>query len=342
MSARHPTLPRLAFGHAIAEDNDDLAAFTAAQRAVMPSIRRYEPLRSRQTFLHRAATVRAGDVRLVASASTPLAMAADESVDSTLIIPLHGWGTSVIDRCAYRWQAGCSAMFIPGCARTGESGVRSVVAITFDPNRLRATARVMFGSEAAGRADLGLGTARLVPIGSPSPGLTLLRHTLSLVDVARGEPTNMRLLGLDDSLLRSVAMLLAPEALARTVAPARGHDSTVGVHKVTDYIVGHLEERITLTDMERVSGLPARSLQLAFRKAHGCSPRAWIQRRRIHMARERLLASRPNDTVAAIAMACGFTRLATFSAAYTRRYGESPSVTLARTQTRKGRPEGAE
>jgi hypothetical protein len=39
----------------------------------MTGIRRYEPLRSRHGFRHRAAQVRVADVRIVASTSTPLA-----------------------------------------------------------------------------------------------------------------------------------------------------------------------------------------------------------------------------------------------------------------------------
>lgn len=335
MAAIPPPLPRLAFGNATAQTSADLAAFTAVQQAAMPAIRRYEPLRRRQAFRHRAASVHVGHVRVVASASTPLSMAADDSPDASLMLPFHGWSTSVVEGRAHRWQAGESAMFLPSSARTGESGVRSVLAISFDPRRLEATARAMLGPQDAGRVDLGLQTPRLVSLGDArSPAAPLLRHVLSLVDVAGGDPTNLRIMGLDDMLLRVVALLLAPEPLGRSLAVPRGIDSTAALRKVTKHIVWHLSEPITLTALERVSGLAARTLQLAFRKAYGCSPRDWIRQRRLHVARERLLAGKPHDTVAAIASACGFTRLATFSAAYAERFGESPSATLVRARRR--------
>ena len=335
MAAPYPPLPRLAFGNATAVVSDDLDAFTAAQRAAMPSIRRYEPLRPRQPFLHRAATVHVGDVRLVTSASTPLSMTADESADATVLVPLHGWSTSIVAGREHRWQAGESAMFLPGSARTGTSGVRSVLAISFDPRRLEATARAMLGPRDAGRVELGLRAARLVRIGDArSPARALLKHVLPLIDVAGGDPAKLRLLALDDTLLRVVALLLAPERLGPSFTPPCSSDSAAAVRTVTDYIVGHLYEPIALSDLERVGGVAARTLQLAFRRAHGCSPREWIQRRRLHVARERLLAATPHDTVADIATACGFTRLATFSAAYARRFGESPSATLVRSRRR--------
>lgn len=335
MAAAQPPLPRLAFGHATARTSDDLEAFTAAQRSAMPALVRYEPVRRRQAFRHRAATVRVGDVRMVASASTPLSMAANESTEASLLIPLHGWSTSVVEGRAYRWQAGDSAMFLPGSARTGESGVRSVLAISFDPRRLEATARAMLGPRDAGRVALGLETARLVPCGGPrAPASPMLRHVLSLIDMAGGDPANLRILGLDDMILRVVALMLAPERLGGSFTPSRSTDSTAALRKATEHIVGHLAEPLTLADLERVSGVAARTLQLAFRRAHGCSPREWIRRRRLHVARERLLAAKSSDTVAAIATACGFTRLATFAAVYTGRYGESPSATLIRARRR--------
>jgi len=335
MAATPSPLPRLAFGNATAEVGDDLEAFTVAQRAAMPAIRRYEPLRPRRPFRHRAATVRVGDVRLVASASTPLSMAADDSAGFSLLIPLHGWSTSVVEGRTYRWQAGTSAMFVPGAARTGDSGVRSKLAISFDPRQLEAFARAMLGPRDDGPTDLGLGTPRLIPIADPrSPVQTLLKHVLPQIDLVGGDQTRLRMLGLDSTILRVVALLLAPETIGRSFAAPRSGPSSAAVRTVTEYIVGHLDEPISLSDLERVSGLASRTLQVAFRKAHDCSPREWIQRRRLGLARERLLAATPRDTVVAVAAACGFTRMSTFTTAYARRFGELPSATLARGRRR--------
>lgn len=335
MAATHPPLPRLAFGNATARVSDDLEAFTACQRAALPAIRHYEPLRPKRSFLHRSATIRVGAVRIVASASTPLSMAADDSAEAAVLIPLHGWSTSVVEGRTYRWQAGGAAMFLPGSARTGESGMRSNLTISFDPRRLEAIARAMLGPRDGGRVDLSLTIPRLVPIGDPrSPAQTLLKHVLPRIDMVGGDEVRLRMLGLDDMLLRVVALLLAPPTLGTSFAQPRNSESAARLRQVTDYIVGHLHEPIALGDLERVGGLAARTLQLAFRRAYGCSPREWIQWRRLGLARERLLAARPHDTVAAIAIACGFTRMSTFAAAYARRFGEAPSATLLRGRRR--------
>ncbi|MBU6223015.1 MAG: AraC family transcriptional regulator [Planctomycetes bacterium] len=124
--------------------------------------------------------------------------------------------------------------------------------------------------------------------------------------------------------------MLAPEALALASLRGPASPSSAAVAQVTEYIVGHLDQPIALSDLERVSGLSARTLQLAFRKAHNCTPREWIQRRRLALARERLLAADTSTTVAAVALACGFTRQGAFAASYAQRFGEQPSATLAR------------
>jgi AraC-like DNA-binding protein len=323
------SLPPLAFGNATAQTSDDLSSFIAAQREVMTGIRRYEPLRSKDLFRHRSAQLRIADVRISASACTPVSVEVDGSAETTLIVPFHGWGTSVVDGRTHRWLAGNSAMFLPGTARMGESGTRSVVAITLDPRRLEATARSMVGPRGGGRLDLGLTAPRLIPLGAAhSPGLALLRQILPLLDHAGGEERNLLLLGLDDTIHRAMALLLAPKLLAWSGGASPSPASADAFRRVTDYIVAHLDEPISLGDLERVSGMAARTLQVSFKKSFNCSPREWIRQRRLLLARERLLSSPRLATVAAVAASCGFTRLGAFAAAYTRRFGESPSETL--------------
>jgi AraC-like DNA-binding protein len=331
MAPASPPLPRLAFGNASAHAGSDLDAFTAAQQSVMPAVISYEPLTGRKAFRHLSSTVRFGDIRLVASASTPLAMAADGSLETTLLIPWHGWSTTVIDGREHRWQAGNSAMLVPGAARTGKSGIRSKLGITFNPRRLQAVAAAMLGPRDRGRFDLALHKPRVIPLtASRSPAMALLKQVLPLIDLGGGSEANLRMLGLDDTLYRILAVMLAPETLAAAFPRCSTAASSAALSQVTEYIVGHLDRPITLSDLERESGLSTRTLQVAFRKVHGCSPREWIRRRRLLMARERLLAAGNRLSVAEVALACGFTRPSSFAAAYEERFGEAPSVTSAR------------
>lgn len=222
-------------------------------------------------------------------------------------------------------------MLVPGLARTGTSGVRSKLAITFNPRRLQAVAHSMLGPRIHRRPELGMNQARLIPLTAPrSPALALLKQVLPLIDLGGVDEAALRMLSLDDTLYRILAVMLAPEALAPAFTRVSTSGSSAAIGRVTEYIVGHLDQPITLSDLERVSGLAARTLQIAFRRAHGCSPREWMRRRRLVMARDRLLADDETTTVARVALACGFSRLNGFAAAYEQRFGELPSATLTR------------
>ena len=324
-------LPRLAFGNADAHESGDLDAFADAQRAVMPAIRGYESCGARRAFRHRSSTVRVGSVTLVASASTPVSVSVDDAPGTTLLVPWHGWNTSVIGGREHRWQAGESAMFVPGTRREGRSGVRSLLAIGFDPVRVAATAASMSGAGDRAVRNLDLRTPRAIPLAaSRSPAMAMLRQVLPLVDLAGGDEDALRLVGLEDTLFRFLVLLLAPELLGSATAGPRCCRSTTALRRATDHIVAGLPGAIALADLERVSGLSARSLQLAFRREYGLSPRDWIRERRLLLARERIQRAAPGETVTGIALACGFARLGAFAAAYAARFGESPSATLAR------------
>ncbi|MFM7207673.1 MAG: helix-turn-helix domain-containing protein [Planctomycetaceae bacterium] len=220
---------------------------------------------------------------------------------------------------------------MPGTALTGESGLRSKLGITFNPQRLQATAQAMLGPRHRGRLDLGLHKPRVIPLtASRSPAMALLKQVLPLIDLAGCSEANVRMLGLDDTLYRILAVMLAPETLAPAFSRGPTTASSAALGRVTEYIVGHLDQPITLGDLERVSGLSARTIQMAFRQHHSCSPREWIQRRRLVVARDRLLAADEHTTVAEVARGCGFARRCGFAAAYEQRFGELPSATLAR------------
>jgi AraC-like DNA-binding protein len=76
-------------------------------------------------------------------------------------------------------------------------------------------------------------------------------------------------------------------------------------------------------------GIGIRALQAGFRRQVGYSPRQYLIRCRLDLARARLLSPAPLDTVSSIAIDCGFLNLGLFASRYRRTYGELPSQTLA-------------
>lgn len=325
------TLPRLAFGEARANREGGTGGLLAAQQVAHRSLAAYEPLGRSGEFRQKSAVVTIGGLRLAASAHTPVRVVVEASDDLTLIVPLSGWSTAVIEGRGHRWLAGRSAMYLPGVPRLGEAGRRSTLSIGLEAARLEQAACSVAGATdpAAIRAVLATPQLVLLTRGGFSFA-SALRRICGLIDACLDQPHQLALLGVDDMIYRAVAMLLLPErALANDQAatPSSGRQP---VDRACRYILANLFGPIRLGDLEAASGLRARALQLAFLKHFGRTPRQWILDRRLDAARDRLAEPQSHRTVTQVALECGFTRLASFAKAYEARFGERPSVTLAR------------
>lgn len=328
-------LPRLAFGETRATHAGGVHGLAAAQRLAHRSLEFYEPIGCPSGFSQKSAVVTIGGLRLAASAHTPVRVSVAASDDLTLMVPLNGWSTAVIEGQEHRWLAGRSAMFLPGLPRTGESGRRSTLTIGMEASRLWQTVSSLATAEELAAFRAALTTPRVVPLVRGGFSFAIaLRRICGVVDSCLDQPHQLALLGVDELVYRAVAMVLLPDNALATAAPqipTEGHP----LARVCDYIVAHLAAPIRLADLEVVSGLKARSLQLAFLKQFGRTPRQWILDRRLGAARERLLQPRAGETLSSVALECGFTRVSVFARAYEATFGERPAATALRVHRRR-------
>lgn len=110
----------------------------------------------------------------------------------------------------------------------------------------------------------------------------------------------------------------------RTVTPAF-------VRRAEQFIEEHAHEPITVCEIAEHVGVSSRSLYTGFRKYRNTSPMLYLKETRLNRVREHLLrAESGRTTVTAAAYQWGFGHLGHFTTDYKRRFGESPSETLAR------------
>jgi AraC-like DNA-binding protein len=102
-----------------------------------------------------------------------------------------------------------------------------------------------------------------------------------------------------------------------------------GVKRAIDYMHANLDAPITLADLVAVAGVPGRTLFHHFRAFKGVAPMRYLRDRRFEQARRALLSAGQQENVTAIAVRWGFSHMSRFAAEYRRRFGESPSATLA-------------
>lgn len=87
---------------------------------------------------------------------------------------------------------------------------------------------------------------------------------------------------------------------------------------------------LTLEELSRESGFGKRSLEYGFREVYGTTPLNFVRSLRLTRSRMVLLRAKSYIPVTEIAGAFGFRHSSQFSRDYRRRFGETPSMTLAR------------
>ena len=76
-------------------------------------------------------------------------------------------------------------------------------------------------------------------------------------------------------------------------------------------LLDHLDGDLSLSDLAEACGLSVRHFSRAFKATTGEPPHRWLLRQRVEHAKERLAGT--NDTLGAIALACGFADHSHFS-----------------------------
>lgn len=109
---------------------------------------------------------------------------------------------------------------------------------------------------------------------------------------------------------------------AARAAPAEARLDAAARRRIEDYIQAHLDQRIRLDELARLSGLSTHRLLIAFRHAFGLTPIQYVLTQRLRRVCQRLRGS--GEDIAAIALESGFSSHSHLSAVFRKRYGLTP------------------
>lgn len=205
------------------------------------------------------------------------------------------------------------------------------VSLSFSPesSRLDQVLQSMTGHSGALKGNDGrLDQSRELPLQHGSANLfSSFSQLVRMIQSVEHKPEVMALLALDDALYRHAALMLCPDLFfneAQLSVPRAGR-----LDDACDYMRLHLDRSVSLTELESVSGISARSLQYAFQKRFGCTPLQWLSQARLDLARSKLLNPDAETTVTRVALDAGFSNPGNFARKYFERFGELPSQTLS-------------
>ncbi|WP_428029878.1 helix-turn-helix domain-containing protein [Ancylobacter sp.] len=322
-------IPSLAFGMDRCIEFDDAERLAEALGPKGRASLVYRPVDHKMPFCSRSASVKTAYARIVASASSAVDVEAEgASLTGVLLLPIFGTTLTQYGRHSVEWGHGTNAAFLPPDRCTARTTLRSVVSVDIDPAAIEPVLNGILGDDCRKE------TCHFIDFTTPRPLTTHVRGVdflkvilsyLSVLDSMNLEPDLIERSGIDNIILRSALLMMHPELIS--AREERRNDRLNAIGSVCDYIDANLNNRITLTDLELISGLSGRRLQYAFRARFDCTPMQWVAQRRLEAVRAHILAARPGASITAIA-SLYFTNLGDFARLYRVRYGELPSQTL--------------
>lgn len=303
-------------------DIDNLRDHDGA-RQLVPSITRFEPLRHNPDAADRVETLRLGPVLLGLCAQAGLLCEGDGPL-LNLYLPFT---------CGGRLEAGRRSL--DPAPRTPAVLARSQRLRLNQGGRFSSVSVVVPEATVAARmAAIGCETGW--PHATPSlcldpalPGLMDLR-ALVLGILARYEAPDWlpgtrkafdRLYG--ELIVTAIAEVVGRAAAARQTPPA-ANSATLDLAQA--FIAAHLGEPLTPAIIARATGVSVRGLHYEFTRRLDISVSRYVKQTRLDAARRLIAAG--GTGVSEAALACGFTHMGDFSAAFRTRFGIRPSDLL--------------
>jgi len=311
--------------------SSDPAEHGSVVRTFLPfHVYRWDHPERDQPFINQSGFVRLGDLTLLSTWGSGINGEVEQKCEAQLVLPyVAGINTFTIEGQTYTFRSSC--LFIPA-AQVKIKVVNTMcsgVVISFPPDSLLPVAYAMAGP---GFDPLTLRTAleRPAVLSRRADPRTDRLHNLLMETMAYTERCLVTggainpMLRLDDLICRLVVMLLVPDLL--DAASAVGPISEPFLHQqLVDWLLAHLDQPISLSELEQRSSYGRRTLQYAFKQRFGCGPMQWLRQQRL--AKARVLLEQPGSSggLAQVSQACGYLSLGSFSRDFLARYGERPS-----------------
>lgn len=328
-------LPRLPFGELESQHGTDINALRDILAQQQLGNWDIDPIgKDKEHFAFKASSIAIGSMLVFSGVTTPVYDRRDQRPSASLVVPFFGSAGIRADRQQLLMSHGKQGILMSGAPWEGSaSSTTGLVAVPIDPTRLATVMTAMRGLDCEQDASHWLVQDRELQLHvGPMSFSPVLNNAFALVDMMANQESALSLLAIDDLIYRCLAIMLAPQLFLESgsLSAAQRSHGRARLDIVCEYIQSRIDEPITLTELESLSGLSARSLQYAFAREFQCTPMEWIRNSRLLLARERLSVARPGQTVFSIALSCGFTNPGRFANQYLKRFGESPLATRLR------------
>ena len=284
----------------------------------------YTALGDKSAFASKTAAITINGTKLTNVVVTAMHTQVEAEQSSTLFVPISGVeNRSLVNGKIVSFTPGHTAAFAPEGQYSGKGEQRSILMVDINKQRLRDTWSAMTGKSASLPGDLSAPMSVSLCAGQLKFD-QMLRHICALADQLSTAPVLLNRSGLDDVLYRTLATMFTPGELLEG-EPEYGINEKTGFNALRDFLMNHINEPITLTDLECFSGLSARTIQYLFARRAGMSPMAWLKRQRLVKARQLLQQPGAVQSITALAFDLCFSSPSRFATEYRLQFGCLPS-----------------
>lgn len=297
----------------------DLESLDRNMRFTFPNLQEVIPLSSGPLW-HRSTGWMTGSVGFGIGQHTPIRIKTAGVHGLALYVPLGGMADVRQDDQTFLPQSQRVWMLFNEQPTIAETIATSGITVGLQRDRLQSTYDTMCAAQGKPIATRSQALHLETQAGRlAEQNLPLLLHFAS--DASRRWPTAVPLA--EDMIYRFVARMLINDASLTRTAVFKLNEKR-NVELSCAFMFSAFDQAISLTDVERVSGLGARALQLAFARYLGLSPMSWLKEQRLQRSRQ-LILRHPDMPVSHVALACGLSHFGRFAADFKARFGLGPS-----------------
>ena len=286
----------------------------------VPVLHEFSSLDQSNTFASLEAALVIDNCKIISVSHTPIYLDRLDPKGFQLWLPFLGRLNQFIGKNKIEIIPNQSGFLTLPERRVMRAETGSAVAFEFDPSRLRNFANHMSGASLKSKIDFE--ERRLIRLDNFKFSFhDIFLSLFRTIDSCKNNIGALKILGVEDSIYRMLTTLIIPEILkvpiSRDIPPKQ-------IRLLCDFMDAHLDQAITLTKLEELSGLSARSIQYAFQKYFGMRPKQWLNLRRLEKARA-VLKIDPKTNITQLSYSLGFSHPSQFSLLYKREFGVSPS-----------------
>lgn len=320
----------LIFGDRLASISDNSNSLAYKLSEIVPSLQYLEAIGDKKEFLGKTYSVKINNLKICSHFMTPSKVAAKDSDEYTLMIPISGICKTTVENKDFIWKEKTFAYCKPRCEGMSISlENRSLILIDISPQKFNEQAKIMLG-ENERNSFYNFENPSLVALNYH--GITfdvMMKQICKMIDSHLETIQSLEKAKLDELVYRTLVMMFLPQNFynENINQQPKNRISTSTIKLIKEFENENYFSFMTLSDLEKFLDLSTRNLQLLFQKNFGLTPTQFLREQKLKYSRKVLLESEGLTNITQVATEMGFLNFSQFSKYYKEYHGVLPSET---------------